>query len=56
MKSIVLLISLFTSFLSFADGNANGKPAPFGTYIYHTTLTDDMGITFVKSGEVVLIR
>jgi gliding motility-associated-like protein len=38
------------------DGNANGKPAPFGTYIYHTTLTDDMGITFVKSGEIVLIR
>jgi gliding motility-associated-like protein len=38
------------------DGNTNGKPAPFGTYIYHTTLTDDMGITFVKSGEIVLIR
>jgi len=38
------------------DGTINGKPAPLGTYIHHTELTDDMGITFVKSGEIVLIR
>lgn len=38
------------------DGTANGKPASLGTYIHHTMLTDDMGITFVKSGEIVLIR
>lgn len=38
------------------DGTVNGKPASLGTYIHHTTITDDMGITFVKSGEVVLIR
>ncbi len=38
------------------DGTANGNPLPFGTYIHHTTITDDMGITFVKSGEIVLIR
>ncbi len=38
------------------NGNINGKPAPLGTYIHHTQLTDDMGITFIKSGEVVLIR
>lgn len=38
------------------DGTVDGKYAPPGVYIHHTTLTDDMGITFVKSGEVVLIR
>ena len=38
------------------DGAINRKPAPLGTYIHHTKLTDDMGITFVKSGEIVLIR
>lgn len=38
------------------DGTVNGKAAPLGTYIHHTELTDDMGITFVKSGEIVLIR
>ena len=38
------------------DGNINGKPAPLGTYIHHSQLTDDMGVTFVKSGEIVLIR
>lgn len=38
------------------DGTAQGRPAPMGTYIHHTELTDDMGITFVKSGEIVLIR
>lgn len=38
------------------DGTINGRPAPLGTYIHHTELTDDMGITFVKSGEIVLIR
>ena len=38
------------------DGTINGKPAPLGTYIHHTELTDDMGITFVKSGEIVLVR
>jgi len=38
------------------DGNINGKPAPLGTYIHHTQLTDDMGVTFIKSGEIVLIR
>ena len=38
------------------DGRANGKPAPIGTYIHHTELTDDMGITFIKSGEILLIR
>ena len=38
------------------DGKVNGKPAPPGAYIHHTRLTDDMGITFVKSGEIILIR
>ncbi|MCG8308670.1 MAG: gliding motility-associated C-terminal domain-containing protein [Cytophagales bacterium] len=38
------------------DGTINGKPAPLGTYIHHTELTDDMGITFIKSGEIILIR
>ena len=38
------------------DGTISGKPAPMGTYIHHTELTDDMGITFVKSGEIILIR
>jgi gliding motility-associated-like protein len=38
------------------DGTVNGKAAPLGTYIHHTQLTDDMGITFIKSGEIVLIR
>ena len=38
------------------DGTINGKPAPLGTYIHHSELTDDMGITFVKSGEIILIR
>jgi gliding motility-associated-like protein len=38
------------------DGTINGKTAPMGTYIHHTVLTDDMGITFVKSGEIILIR
>lgn len=38
------------------DGNINGKQAPLGTYIHHTQLTDDMGVTFIKSGEIVLIR
>ncbi len=38
------------------DGTINGKPASLGTYIHHSELTDDMGITFVKSGEIILIR
>ncbi len=38
------------------DGMINGKPAPLGTYIHYTELTDDMGISFVKSGEIVLLR
>ena len=38
------------------DGTINGKAAPIGAYIHHTVLTDDMGITFVKSGEIILIR
>lgn len=38
------------------DGTINGRPAPLGTYIHHTELTDEMGITFVKSGEIILIR
>lgn len=38
------------------DGTVNGKAAPLGTYIHYTQLTDDMGITFIKSGEIVLIR
>jgi len=38
------------------DGNINGKPAPPGAYIHHTQLTDDMGITFTETGEVILIR
>ena len=38
------------------DGTVNGKQAPMGAYIHHTELTDDMGITFVKSGEIILIR
>lgn len=38
------------------DGTINGRAAPPGTYIHHTELTDLMGITFVKSGEIVLIR
>ena len=38
------------------DGTINGKPAPIGTYIHHTELIDDMDITFVKTGEIILIR
>jgi gliding motility-associated-like protein len=38
------------------DGNINGKPAPLGTYIHHCQFTDDMGVSFIKSGEIVLIR
>ena len=38
------------------NGTINGKPAPIGTYIHHTELTDDMDITFVKTGEIILIR
>jgi len=38
------------------DGTVNGKVAPLGAYIHHTELTDDMGITFVKSGEIILLR
>lgn len=38
------------------DGNINGKAAPPGAYIHYTEFTDDMGITFVKSGEIILIR
>ncbi len=38
------------------NGTVNGKPAPLGTYIYYAELTDDMGINFVKSGEIILIR
>lgn len=38
------------------DGNVGGKAAPPGAYIHHTQLTDDMGITFVKTGEIILIR
>ena len=38
------------------DGTVNGKSAQLGTYIHYTELTDDMGITFVKSGEIILIR
>jgi gliding motility-associated-like protein len=38
------------------DGTINGKMAPPGTYIHQTELTDEMGITFIKSGEIILIR
>lgn len=38
------------------DGRINGKFAPLGTYIYYATLVDDMGIEFVKSGEVLLLK
>jgi len=50
------LVYQTTDFDKGWDGTVNGKAAPLGTYIHHTELTDDMGITFVKSGEVVLIR
>jgi len=38
------------------NGTVNGKQAPLGTYIYYAELVDDMGINFVKSGEIILIR
>jgi gliding motility-associated-like protein len=38
------------------NGTVNGKAAPQGSYIYHAQLTDDMGITFTKTGEIILIR
>ncbi len=38
------------------DGRINGKPAMAGTYVYSAHLTDDAGISFVKTGQVVLIR
>ncbi len=50
------LVYQTTDFDKGWDGTVNGKAAPLGTYIHHTELTDDMGITFVKSGEIVLIR
>jgi gliding motility-associated-like protein len=38
------------------DGRVNGRYAPLGTYIYYATLVDEMGIEFVKSGEVLLLK
>jgi gliding motility-associated-like protein len=38
------------------DGNAHGRPAPMGTYVYRAEMVDEMGISFSRTGEVVLIR
>ncbi len=38
------------------DGRVNGQPAPTGTYIYRAELIDEMGVTFIKTGQVVLLR
>lgn len=38
------------------DGTVNGQAATAGTYVYKAELTDDSGIAFVKTGQVVLIR
>jgi len=38
------------------DGTINGHEASVGTYVYYAQLTDESGVQFVKTGEVVLIR
>ena len=38
------------------DGTIKGEPAPMATYLYIVQLTDEMGISFVKKGELVLLR
>ncbi len=38
------------------DGTLGGTYAPVGTYVYQAELIDDMGVSFTKTGEVVLIR
>jgi gliding motility-associated-like protein len=38
------------------DGRAFGKPAPPGTYLYRAELTDEMGVQFIKQGQIVLLK
>jgi gliding motility-associated-like protein len=38
------------------DGRAQGKSAPAGTYIYRAELTDEMGVQFIKQGQIVLLK
>jgi gliding motility-associated-like protein len=38
------------------DGHALGREAMMGTYIYRANLVDETGISFVKKGQVLLLR
>lgn len=38
------------------DGKINGHEASVGTYVYSAQLTDESGVQFIKTGQVVLIR
>jgi len=38
------------------DGRVNSKPAPSDMYIFNAEFIDDAGISFVKKGEVYLLR
>ena len=38
------------------DGQVDGRPAPTGTYVYRAELIDEMGVTFIQTGQVVLLR
>lgn len=38
------------------DGTVHGRNAPTGTYVFRAEMTDEMGIRFTQTGEVVLIR
>ncbi len=38
------------------DGNFNGKPQPFGVYIYEVDATTNTGKKFLQQGNVTLIR
>jgi gliding motility-associated-like protein len=38
------------------DGNALGREAMTGSYIYRARLIDETGVTFIKKGQVLLLR
>ncbi len=38
------------------DGQAGGRPAPSGTYVYNAQLIDEAGNKIIKTGEIILIR
>lgn len=38
------------------DGTVNGQPAVEGTYVYRVEITDSLGVSFVKTGTLLLAR